>query len=810
MPNKPTYEELEIEIKKLDRATVELERVKEIIKEKEEFNTNLLHNCPHPIIVINPDTSVRYVNPALEELTGYSSEELLGTKAPYLWWTKTTLKKTHGDFCEALLIGARSVEELFVKKNGELFWVEITSTPIRVNEKIKYYLANWVDITERKQAEKVSQRSEALLKATQQLTKIGGWEWNAESQTITWTEETYRIHDFSPDQLQPGSTEHIKKSLECYDPKDQSVILDAFRQCINKGRAYDLEFPFTTAMGRRIWIRTKAEPVMDGDRTIKIIGNIMDITERKQAFEAFKEQKEFSEKIIETSSAIIVGLDKNHRIRIFNRGAEKITRFKSKEVIGSDWFEIFFEPEIYDEMDKIWKDAWGTNFHSYVNPIRAKNGAKRIISWQTTGMYESADESKHILISIGEDITERKQAEDALRESKEKYSSLVEATSDWIWEIDADGVYTYTNSKIRDLLGYEPEEIIGKTPFDLMPKIEADRLSNIFKKIVESQRPIEQLENTNIHKDGHLVILETSGVPIVKNDGALLGYRGIDRDISERKRTEVALRESEEKYRSMMEAMVDQMYICTSDFRVSYMNPAMIKSTGYDATGELCYKTLYAFDEQCPWCVHKKILQGKSVETEIDSPKDGRSFQTSNAPIFHQNGSISKITIYRDITDRKLNQNALIESERLLKIKAKNLEELNAALKVLLNKRQEDKEEFEERILSNLRTLIEPYIAKLKRSKLPQNQKTLLDILKSNLNEIVSPFTRKLSSQYLDLTPTQIQVANLVKQGKTNKDISEILHVAGRTIAFHRENIRKKLGLTNKKTNLETYLMSIN
>jgi len=671
MSEKPTYEELEC-------TTVELERVKGILKEKEEFNSSLLNNCPHPIIVINPDTSVRYVNPALEELTEYSSEELLGTKAPYLWWTKTTQKKTHSDFCEALLIGARSVEELFVKKNGELFWVEITSTPIRVNEKIKYYLANWVDITE-----------------------------------------------------------------------------------------------------------------------------------RKQAFDAFKEQKEFSEKIIETSSAIIVGLDKNHRIRIFNKGAEKITRFKSKEVIGSDWFEIFFEPEIYDEMDKIWKDAWGTNFHSYINPIRAKNGAKKIISWQTTGMYESADERKHILISIGEDITERKQAADALRENEEKYSSLVEATSDWIWEIDADGVYTYANSKIRDLLGYEPGEIIGKTPFDLMPKNEADRLSNIFKKIVELQKPIEQIENTNIHKDGHLVILETSGVPIFNNDGALLGYRGIDRNISERKRTEAALRESEEKYRSMMEAMTEPTYICTSDFRVSYMNPAMIKRTGYDATDELCYKALYALDEQCPWCVHEKILQGESVETEIDNPKDGRFFQTSNAPIFHQDGSISKITIYRDTTDRKLAQSALIESERELKIKAKDLEELNAALKVLLNKRQEDKEELEEGILSNVRTLIEPYIVKLQRSKLPQSQKTLLNILESNLNEIVSPFTRKLSSKYLNLTTTQIQVANLVKHGKTNKDISEILNVAGRTIAFHRENIRKKLGLTNKKTNLKTYLMSI-
>lgn len=116
MTEKPTYEELEKRIQELNSTTVEFERVKGILKEKEEFNSCLLDNSPHPIIVINPDTSVRYVNPALEKLTGYSSEEILGTNAPYLWWTKTTLKKTHGNFSKALQIGAKKIEELFIKK----------------------------------------------------------------------------------------------------------------------------------------------------------------------------------------------------------------------------------------------------------------------------------------------------------------------------------------------------------------------------------------------------------------------------------------------------------------------------------------------------------------------------------------------------------------------------------------------------------------------------------------------------------------------------------------------------------------------
>jgi len=135
-------------------------------------------------------------------------------------------------------------------------------------------------------------------------------------------------------------------------------------------------------------------------------------------------------------------------------------------------------------------------------------------------------------------LEERKRAEEALRESKERFRALTESTSDWVWEVDVDGVYTYASPKVKDLLGYEPEEVIGKTPFDLMPPEEAKRVAEEFRAIVESQRSFARLENTNLHQDGRLVVLETSGVPFFDADGRLCGYRGIDRDITERKKVE--------------------------------------------------------------------------------------------------------------------------------------------------------------------------------------------------------------------------------------------------------------------------------
>ena len=163
MSGKPTYEELKRRIKELKREAVTNNEVIEILQESKEFNVSLLKNSSHSIIVINQDTSIRYVNPALEKLTGFSSEELIGSKAPYPWWTEETLQKIASDFTIAIRSGAQKLEELFQKKNGERFWVEITSFQVKKNDEFMFYISNWVEITERKHAEKALQESDEKL-----------------------------------------------------------------------------------------------------------------------------------------------------------------------------------------------------------------------------------------------------------------------------------------------------------------------------------------------------------------------------------------------------------------------------------------------------------------------------------------------------------------------------------------------------------------------------------------------------------------------------------------------------------------------
>jgi PAS domain S-box-containing protein len=141
----------------------------------------------------------------------------------------------------------------------------------------------------------------------------------------------------------------------------------------------------------------------------------------------------------------------------------------------------------------------------------------------------------------------RKAAEKALRESEAKFRALVESSSDWIWEADVRGVYTYTSPQIFDILGYSADEVIGKTAFDLMSSEEEAKNRERFKFIIQEQKPFRLVQTTNLHKDGRVVYLETSGSPIFDAQGVWAGYRGIDRDITERKEAEKELHANAEK-----------------------------------------------------------------------------------------------------------------------------------------------------------------------------------------------------------------------------------------------------------------------
>jgi DNA-binding CsgD family transcriptional regulator len=171
---------------------------------------------------------------------------------------------------------------------------------------------------------------------------------------------------------------------------------------------------------------------------------------------------------------------------------------------------------------------------------------------------------------------------------------------------------------------------------------------------------------------------------------------------------------------------------------------------------------------------------------------------------------IGLVHIVRDISARKQMEDELKQAVSRLKDQSRELIENNIAFKHLLKQRENDKTDLEENVLSNIKLLVLPYIEKLK-----MNGRGMLEELKliheieTNIKNVISPFARKLSSEYYDFSPKEIKIANLIRDGNQDKDVSEILNISVETVKTHRQNIRKKLNISNKKTNLMTYLLSL-
>ena len=221
------------------------------------------------------------------------------------------------------------------------------------------------------------------------------------------------------------------------------------------------------------------------------------------------------------------------------------------------------------------------------------------------------------------------------------------------------------NPAFEHLAGYDSNEILGKKLKMLFPESSRDESLTKIEDALSGEY-WKSVEIPVLHKNGNiLTILWNSSNIYAKNGMTVLFTLAQGYNITERKQTEEALKESEEKYRSMMEAMNDAIYICSSDFCIEYMNPAMIKRTGYDAAGEACHKVIHGLDEKCPWCIHQKVMKGEYINYETISPKDNKTYIISYSPIIHTDKSISKLTILRDVTKFKKMELQIQRTQRL-------------------------------------------------------------------------------------------------------------------------------------------------
>ncbi|MEN6442870.1 MAG: histidine kinase N-terminal 7TM domain-containing protein [Methanoregula sp.] len=274
---------------------------------------------------------------------------------------------------------------------------------------------------------------------------------------------------------------------------------------------------------------------------------LRDITESRNAQEELKQNEAKFRLISENSQDIICLHCPDTRFVYISPAVKDILGYNPEELVGT-YPSGIIHPD----------DA---NNFTYTNPhpphngatgntaefrVRTKDGDWRCLE-STIKPVVAKDGSISGIQSSSRDITDRKKTEQALHTSEERFRSLVETTSDIIWEVDTQLRYTYVSPKIKTILGYEPSEVTGKTPFDFMPPDEATKVRFVLEKTVSTQTPFAGMVNVNLHRDGHLVVIETNGEPFFDDTGGFKGFRGVNRDIVDRQKIQHALEVANKK-----------------------------------------------------------------------------------------------------------------------------------------------------------------------------------------------------------------------------------------------------------------------
>lgn len=259
---------------------------------------------------------------------------------------------------------------------------------------------------------------------------------------------------------------------------------------------------------------------------------------RIQMEESLRQSEEKYRNIFENVQDVFYQTDLSGIIREISPSIKHYSDFNIIELVGKPVTELYYNPDERKKLLQILNKKG--EVRDYEIRLKTKNGEIKYTSINARLILNSEGIADHIDGAL-RDITKRKLAEESLKHSEERLRDIIFTTADWVWEIDENGVYTYSSLKGIELFDISEQSILGKTPFDLMPKEEVDRVAPIFAEIVAKREPIKDLENWNIGKDGELICLLTNGVPIFDNEGRFKGYRGIDKDITERKKAEQEL-----------------------------------------------------------------------------------------------------------------------------------------------------------------------------------------------------------------------------------------------------------------------------
>jgi len=549
------------------------------------------------IIGVSLDAIILSWNPGAERLFGYSAGEIVG-KPVSLLWPPDRPNETTG-FFERIARGEaiHNFETERVGKGGVQVQVSLSVFPTRDSEgHVTGGAAIARDIAQRKQAEEALRASEAELKAAQRVAHVGSWSMDVKTGQIKWSDELYRMMGFEPSLPPPLYSE----SGRLFTPEGWARLSTAINNAARTGVPYELELETVRADGSNGWMQARGEPVRDSSGAITgLRGIAQDITARKQA-EAARQESETAFHLLADSVPQMVWICTPDGLCVYyNQRWVDYTGMSLADSYGRGW-NTPFHP---DDQQPAW-DAWNHatetgETYRIASRLRAADGsyrwflmrgvplrdaAGRIVKWfGTCTDIDDMKRGEEALRNLNEELEKRVRERTAqLRDSEERLALALRASHEGVWDWNVETDAAWYSSRWKEMLGYADSEIEpGTSVFEnLLHPDDRARFHDAVEAVLRGGREYE-LEFRLRHKDGHYVDILSCGFPVRREpDGPIVRIVGTHSDLTERKRAEEALRQSERLYRAIGESIDYGVWMCAPDGRNTYASDSFLKLVG--------------------------------------------------------------------------------------------------------------------------------------------------------------------------------------------------------------------------------------
>ncbi|MEW6602583.1 MAG: PAS domain S-box protein, partial [Nitrospirota bacterium] len=553
-----------------------------MLRRERDRAQNYLDTAASIFLVTGPDQKVVLINKRGCDILGYSEEELIGkdwfeTVFPY--GTQKNAKTNFQTFISNKILNDMYFESPVITKKGDQRIIGWHNTLMRDEAGIiTGVLSSGEDVTDRRRAEErllqanhmletrvkertaelektnlylnnqIAQRmliesnlkkSEQQLEKAQEIAHIGSWEWDIQSNQVSWSDEVYRIYGYQPGEIKPDY-EIVKNSMH---PDSLKEFLPAIDSALRGGQPFEMEYAFFRKDGQKSILHTRGEVTRDeAGAPVKMFGVIQDITGRKHIEQNLKESERRFRETLTSINMIAVQLDVEGVILFANEYLSKLSGWENHEIVGKSWMDFFVPSEIRDHIRTLHRDncIFGKIREYYDNEIILKNGQTRIISWSNSRLLDMSGNVIGIT-SIGADITERRLAEHKLQLALAYNRSLIEASLDPLVTISADGRITDVNAATEKITGYSREELNGTDFSDYFtdPEKAREGYQTVFRegKVYDYALEIS-------HRSGHITPVLYNATVYRNEAGEVIGVFAAARDITERQRMEDRIRTS--------------------------------------------------------------------------------------------------------------------------------------------------------------------------------------------------------------------------------------------------------------------------